>query len=352
MPIIFKYYKTDYYINTLLSSSMRMANNIIHRIALTPGEPAGIGPDLCVKLALQNLPYQLVVIGDPEMLRQRAEILGLPTKVSEFNPNLPSVEQVAGHLAVMPVRLAEKVVCGQTNTLNSSYVLKTIELAVTGCIEGLFSAIVNGPVQKSIINEAGFTFSGHTEFIAGITGGYPVMMLATEGLRVALATTHLPLKNVSSAITYTSLKSVIKVLHHDLSTRFNIDQPRILVCGLNPHAGENGYMGREEIDIITPVIEELRQQGMDLIGPLPADTIFTPKYLDAADVVLAMYHDQGLPVLKYQGFGKAVNITLGLPIIRTSVDHGTALDLAGTRNANIGSLEYALHTALIMATYL
>jgi len=331
---------------------MKMANNIIHRIALTPGEPAGIGPDLCVKLALQNLPYQLVVIGDPEMLRQRAEILGLPTKVSEFNPNLPSVEQVAGHLAVMPVRLAEKVVCGQTNTLNSSYVLKTIELAVTGCIEGLFSAIVNGPVQKSIINEAGFTFSGHTEFIAGITGGYPVMMLATEGLRVALATTHLPLKNVSSAITYTSLKSVIKVLHHDLSTRFNIDQPRILVCGLNPHAGENGYMGREEIDIITPVIEELRQQGMDLIGPLPADTIFTPKYLDAADVVLAMYHDQGLPVLKYQGFGKAVNITLGLPIIRTSVDHGTALDLAGTRNANIGSLEYALHTALIMATYL
>ena len=323
-----------------------MANNIIHRIALTPGEPAGIGPDLCVKLALQNLPYQLVVIGDPEMLRQRAEILGLPTKVSEFNPNLPSVEQVAGHLAVMPVRLAEKVVCGQTNTLNSSYVLKTIELAVTGCIEGLFSAIVNGPVQKSIINEAGFTFSGHTEFIAGITGGYPVMMLATEGLRVALATTHLPLKNVSSAITYTSLKSVIKVLHHDLSTRFNIDQPRILVCGLNPHAGENGYMGREEIDIITP------QQGMDLIGPLPADTIFTPKYLDAADVVLAMYHDQGLPVLKYQGFGKAVNITLGLPIIRTSVDHGTALDLAGTRNANIGSLEYALHTALIMATHL
>ncbi len=341
-----------YYTNTLLSSSMKMANNIIHRIALTPGEPAGIGPDLCVKLALQNLPYQLVVIGDPEMLRQRAEILGLPTKVSEFNPNLPSVEQVAGHLAVMPVRLAEKVVCGQTNTLNSSYVLKTIELAVTGCIEGLFSAIVTGPVQKSIINEAGFTFSGHTEFIAGITGGYPVMMLATEGLRVALATTHLPLKNVSSAITYTSLKSVIKVLHHDLSTRFNIDQPRILVCGLNPHAGENGYMGREEIDIITPVIEELRQQGMDLIGPLPADTIFTPKYLDAADVVLAMYHDQGLPVLKYQGFGKAVNITLGLPIIRTSVDHGTALDLAGTRNSNIGSLEYALHTALIMATYL
>ena len=329
-----------------------MANNIIHRIALTPGEPAGIGPDLCVKLAQLKLPYQLVVVADPEMLNQRAEILGLPIKLNEFNPDLPSLEQVAGLLTVMPVKLAEKAVCGQTNILNSSYVLQTIELAVTGCIEGLFSAIVNGPVQKSIINEAGFSFSGHTEFIAGITGGYPVMMLATEGLRVALATTHLPLKNVSSAITYTSLISVIKILHNELRTRFNIDQPKILICGLNPHAGENGYMGREEIDIITPVIQKLQEQGMDLTGPLPADTIFTPKYLANADVVLAMYHDQGLPVLKYHGFGKAVNITLGLPIIRTSVDHGTALDLAGTGNANIGSLEYALHTALTMAKHL
>lgn len=331
---------------------MRMANNIIHRIALTPGEPAGIGPDLCVKLAQLKLPYQLVVVADPEMLNQRAEILGLPIKLNEFNPDLPSLEQVAGLLTVMPVKLAEKAVCGQTNILNSSYVLQTIELAVTGCIEGLFSAIVNGPVQKSIINEAGFSFSGHTEFIAGITGGYPVMMLATEGLRVALATTHLPLKNVSSAITYKSLISVIKILHNELRTRFNIVQPKILICGLNPHAGENGYMGREEIDIITPVIQKLQEQGMDLTGPLPADTIFTPKYLANADVVLAMYHDQGLPVLKYHGFGKAVNITLGLPIIRTSVDHGTALDLAGTGNANIGSLEYALHTALTMAKHL
>ena len=331
---------------------MRMDNNIIHRIALTPGEPAGIGPDLCVKLAQLKLPYQLVVVADPEMLNQRAEILGLPIKLNEFNPDLPSLEQVAGLLTVMPVKLAEKAVCGQTNILNSSYVLQTIELAVTGCIEGLFSAIVNGPVQKSIINEAGFSFSGHTEYIAGITGGYPVMMLATEGLRVALATTHLPLKNVSSAITYTSLISVIKILHNELRTRFNIDQPKILICGLNPHAGENGYMGREEIDIITPVIQKLQEQGMDLTGPLPADTIFTPKYLANADVVLAMYHDQGLPVLKYHGFGKAVNITLGLPIIRTSVDHGTALDLAGTGNANIGSLEYALHTALTMAKHL
>lgn len=330
---------------------MRMAKNIIHRIALTPGEPAGIGPDLCVKLAQQDLPCQLVVIANPDMLRQRAEILGLPIMLNEFNPDLPSVAQLAGHLTVLPIELAEKIVCGQINSLNSGYVLKTIELAATGCIKGLFSAMVTGPVQKSSINEAGFSFTGHTEYIAEITGGYPVMMLATEGLRVALVTTHLPLKDVSSAITCTSLASVIKILHHDLKTRFNIKQPRILICGLNPHAGENGYLGREEIDIITPVIEELRQQGMDLLGPLPADTIFTPKYLDAADVVLAMYHDQGLPVLKYQGFGQAVNITLGLPIIRTSVDHGTALDLAGTGHANIGSLQFALQTALTMATH-
>jgi len=330
---------------------MKMAN-IIHRIAFTPGEPAGIGPDLCVKLAQQNLPYQLVVIADPEMLRQRAIILGLPIKIIEFNPDLPSVEQIAGHLTVLPVKVAIKVVCGLTNIINSPYVLKTIEQAVGGCLSGLFSAIVNGPVQKSIINEAGFIFSGHTEFIAGITGGYPVMMLSTKSLRVALATTHLPLKDVSSAITFESLKAVIEILHYDLKTRFNIERPRILVCGLNPHAGENGYLGREEIDIIVPVIQDLCQKGMDIIGPLPADTIFTAKYLETADVVLAMYHDQGLPVLKYQGFGKAVNITLGLPIIRTSVDHGTALDLAGTGNASAGSLEYALETALIMATHI
>ncbi len=328
-----------------------MAENIIHRIALTPGEPAGIGPDLCVKLAQQNLPSQIVVLADPDMLMQRAELLGIKIKIIEFNVNSPSVSQVAGHLTVMPVALTEKVVCGQTNVLNSRYVLQTVELATTGCINGLYSAMVTGPVQKSIINEAGFTFTGHTEFIAEITGGNPVMMLATEGLRVALVTTHLPLKDVSSAITHSNLKSVIKILHHDLKTRFNLDQPKILVCGLNPHAGENGYLGREEIDIIIPLIEELRQQGMSLLGPLPADTIFTPKYLNAADVVLAMYHDQGLPVLKYQGFGLAVNITLGLPIIRTSVDHGTALDLAGTGNANIGSLQFALQTAITMATH-
>jgi len=328
-----------------------MAKNIIHRIALTPGEPAGIGPDLCVQLAQQNLPCQLVVLADPIMLMQRAELLGLKIKIIEFNPNLPSSSQLAGCLTVFPVSLAEKNICGIPNVVNSPYVLQTIEFATRGCMDGLYSAMVTGPVQKSIINEAGFAFKGHTEFIAEITGGNPVMMLATEGLRVALVTTHLPLKDVSTAITSSSLKSIIKILHHDLKTRFNLVQPRILICGLNPHAGENGYMGREEIDIIIPVIEELRQEGMNLNGPLPADTIFTPKYLDSADVVLAMYHDQGLPVLKYQGFGLAVNITLGLPIIRTSVDHGTALDLAGTGNANIGSLQFALQTAITMATH-
>ncbi len=328
-----------------------MNKNNIQRIALTSGEPAGIGPDICIKLAQLNLPCQVITIANPDMLRQRAEILELPITINEFNPNLPLVEQIAGQLTVMPVELAEKVVCGEPNYLNSRYVLQTIELATNGCIDGLYSAMVTGPVQKSIINKAGFSFTGHTEYIAEITGGNPVMMLATECLRVALVTTHLPLKKVCSDITDVNLRSVIKILHNDLSTRFNIKQPKILVCGLNPHAGENGYMGREEIDIILPVLEELRQQGLNLIGPLPADTIFTPKYLDDADVVLAMYHDQGLPVLKYQGFGQAVNITIGLPIIRTSVDHGTALDLAGTGNANIGSLQFALKTALMMVAH-
>ena len=216
--------------------------------------------------------------------------------------------------------------------------------------DGLFDAMVTGPVHKGIINDAGFTFSGHTEYIAGITGGHPVMMLATPGLRVALVTTHLALAEVSPAITHTRLRSVIRILDHDLRTRFQIDNPKILVCGLNPHAGEKGHLGREEIDIIEPVLEGLRLQGFNLQGPLPADTLFTAKYLDSADAVLAMYHDQGLPVLKYIGFGKAVNITLGLPLIRTSVDHGTALDLAGTGKADIGSLQLALQTALTMAT--
>ncbi len=322
----------------------------MQRIALTLGEPAGIGVDLCIQLAQQELPCQLVAIGSPELLTQRAVQLGYPLQLHEFDANLPATAQLSGHLTVLPVELAELVQCGQLNVANSPYVLETLTQATHGCMNGVFAAMVTAPVHKAIINDAGFAFSGHTEYIAEITGGHPVMMLATEGLRVALVTTHLPLADVSKAITAPVLEKVLRVLDHDLRTRFHLDNPKILVCGLNPHAGENGHLGREELDIINPVLDDLRQQGFNLQGALPADSLFTAKYLDSADAVLAMYHDQGLPVLKYKGFGRAVNITLGLPIIRTSVDHGTALDLAGTGKADIGSLQYALQTALMMTS--
>lgn len=317
-------------------------------IALTLGEPAGIGADLVVQLAQQALACQLVVIGSPDLLQQRAELLGLPLQIVEFNAQTSTTNR-AGQLTVLPVALAADVQCGQLNAANSAYVLKTLELATQGCLKGTFSAMVTAPVHKGIINEAGFEFTGHTEFIAELTGGHPVMMLATEGLRVALVTTHLPLAKVSAAITAPLLEQVIRVLDHDLRTRFHIAQPNILVCGLNPHAGEDGHLGREELDIINPVLQRLRAEGLQLQGALPADSLFTAHYLHSADAVLAMYHDQGLPVLKYQGFGKAVNITLGLPIIRTSVDHGTALSLAGTGKADLGSLLYAIETALFMS---
>lgn len=327
-----------------------MANNQnLKRIALTPGEPAGIGPDLCIALAQSDLPCQLVAIASPDLLQERAKQLGLPFQLIEFNSDTPTQAHQAGQLAIMPVDLVAPVSAGHLNPANSRYILKTITKAAQGCINGLFAAMVTAPVHKGVINDAGFAFSGHTEFIAEITGGNPVMMLATPGLRVALATIHLPLAKVSQAITHTRLRQVILTLDHDLRTRFCISEPRILVCGLNPHAGESGYLGREEIDIIQPVLSGLRKRGINLDGPLPADTLFTPKNLDKADAVLAMYHDQGLPVLKYMGFGRAANITLGLPIIRTSVDHGTALDLAGTGEADPGSLRYALETALAMA---
>jgi 4-hydroxythreonine-4-phosphate dehydrogenase len=325
-----------------------MAQNI-NRIALTPGEPAGIGPDLCIAMAQSDLPCQLVAIASPTLLQERAKRLGLPLKLIEFDSTTPTQARKAGQLTIIPVDLLAPVSIGHLNAANSRYVLKTITKAAQGCMKGLFAAMVTAPVHKGIINDAGFAFSGHTEYIADITGGHPVMMLATPGLRVALVTIHLPLAEVSPAITHTRLRQVIRTLDHDLRTRFSIDNPKILVCGLNPHAGENGYLGREEIDIIEPVLNGLRKQGLNLDGPLPADTLFTPKYLDKADAVLAMYHDQGLPVLKHMGFGKAANITLGLPIIRTSVDHGTALDLAGTGAADSGSLRYALETALMMA---
>ena len=322
---------------------------MVKRIALTLGEPAGIGVDLTVQLAQQALSCQLVAIGSPELLLERAELLGYSIQLHDFNADAPAALLPAGQLTVLPVTLAEAVQCGQLNPANSRYVLDTLTIATHGCLNGQFAAMVTAPVHKGVINDAGFAFSGHTEFIADITGGHPVMMLACEGLRVALVTTHLPLSEVSSAITAPLLEKVIRVLDHDLRTRFHLENPNILVCGLNPHAGESGHLGREEIDIINPVLEQLRQQGFTLQGALPADSLFTAHYLNNADAVLAMYHDQGLPVLKYKGFGQAVNITLGLPIIRTSVDHGTALSLAGTGKAELGSLQYALQCALAMA---
>lgn len=318
-------------------------------IALTPGEPSGIGPDLCIQLAQESLACQLVVIADPELLIQRAKQLDLPISIKPFDAQQPITQHTPGTLKVLPCYLHEPVECGQLNQNNSRYVVQTIKMATEGCIAGLFSAMLTGPVHKGIINDAGIAFTGHTEYIAAITGGHPVMMLATEGLRVALATTHLPLAEVSKAITQETLATVIQILDADLRHRFGIKQPHILVCGLNPHAGEGGHLGHEEIDVIEPVLEQCRQQGINLQGPLPADTLFNEKYLSRADAVLAMYHDQGLPVLKYKGFGKAVNITLGLPIIRTSVDHGTALDLAGTGKAEMGSMVFALQTAIQMS---
>lgn len=329
---------------------MTLSTPVIQRIALTPGEPAGIGPDLCIQLAQRHLPCELVVIASPELLEQRAKELGLPITIKLFDPSTPAALQQAGCVTVLPVELVEPVQCGKLNVNNSRYVLKTITKATKGCMEGLFAAMVTAPVHKGIISDAGFSFSGHTEYIAELTGGQPVMVLATEGLRVALVTNHLPLSEVSAAITHNRLRSVIRVLDQDLRYRFNISNPKILVCGLNPHAGEGGHLGREEIEVITPVLESFRSQGLDVVGPLPADSIFTPKFLNTADAVLAMYHDQGLPVLKHKGFGQAVNITLGLPIIRTSVDHGTALAIAGTGKADIGSLTVALQTALTMAS--
>lgn len=320
-----------------------------YRIALTPGEPAGIGPDLVIALAQQPREHEIVAIADPQLLQARAAQLGMPLRLRIVDLQDAPRPSIAGELAVLPVALVEPAEAGKLNVRNAPYILQTLDAAINGCLAGNFAALVTGPVQKSVINDAGIPFSGHTEYLAEKTDTLKVvMMLATEGLRVALATTHLPLKDVAAAITRDELTQVTEILQRDLQLQFGITQPRILVCGLNPHAGEGGHLGREEIEVIEPVLEQLRARGMNLIGPLPADTLFTPKYLDKADAVLAMYHDQGLPVLKYKGFGQAVNVTLGLPIIRTSVDHGTALDLAGTGKADIGSLRTALAYAMAM----
>ncbi|WP_089140054.1 4-hydroxythreonine-4-phosphate dehydrogenase PdxA [Vibrio rumoiensis] len=322
--------------------------NPIRRLVITAGEPAGIGPDLVLALSQYDWPHQLIICADKEMLAERAHQLGIEVQVLDYDSALPAQVQQKGQLYVEHIAVSQPVVAGQLNEANGHYVLQTLERACQGSMSGEFDAIVTGPVHKGVINRAGVAFSGHTEFFAERSNTpLVVMMLATEGLRVALVTTHIPLAYVSQAVTAERLESIIRILHADLVNKFGIDKPNIYVCGLNPHAGEDGCLGREEIETITPTLDKMRQQdGMDLVGPLPADTIFNQKYLEKADTVLAMYHDQGLPVLKYKGFGNSVNITLGLPFIRTSVDHGTALDLAGTGNADIGSFLTAITHAL------
>ncbi|MVW73718.1 4-hydroxythreonine-4-phosphate dehydrogenase PdxA [Pseudomonas xionganensis] len=319
--------------------------------ALTPGEPAGIGPDLCLLQARDAQPHALVAIASRQLLSERAAQLGVQIQLLDVGPGRwPQQPAPAGSLYVWDTPLAAPVRPGQLDPANAAYVLQTLTRAGQGCLDGTFAGMITAPVHKGVINEAGIAFSGHTEFLAELTATEQVvMMLATRGLRVALVTTHLPLRQVADAITGERLQRVTRILHADLQNKFGIAQPRILVCGLNPHAGEGGHLGREEIEIVEPTLEQLRQEGMQLIGPLPADTLFTPKHLEHCDAVLAMYHDQGLPVLKYKGFGAAVNVTLGLPIIRTSVDHGTALDLAGSGQIDGGSLQVALETAYQMA---
>lgn len=328
----------------------------IPTLAITAGEPSGIGPDLCVQIAQQVLPFCLVVIADKDMLAQRAEQLALPLTIKLWQDDL-TLEQLkeksAGQLWVKHLPLATPSVAGSLDVANGHYVVETLACAVQGCLDKEFDAMVTAPVHKGVINDAGVVykgrdFTGHTEYLRDYCDVEEVvMMLATEDLRVALATTHLPLREVADSIDSELLTRVINILHHDLQKHFAIASPKILVAGLNPHAGEGGHLGREEIDIITPTLEKLSAENasMNLIGPLPADTLYTPKYLADADATLAMYHDQGLPVLKFHGFGRAANITLGLPIIRTSVDHGTALDLAGTGRADMGSLITAINVA-------
>ncbi|XAW89785.1 4-hydroxythreonine-4-phosphate dehydrogenase PdxA [Vibrio sp. CDRSL-10 TSBA] len=320
----------------------------IKRIVVTAGEPAGIGPDLVLALSQEDWSHQLVVCADKSVLAERAKLLGLDVTLLDYDAAAPASPQRAGTLVVDHIAVSEPVTAGQLNEANGRYVLNTLERAAAGCMNDEFDAIVTGPVHKGVINRAGVAFSGHTEFFAEQSNTpLVVMMLATEGLRVALVTTHIPLAYVSKAVTSERLEKIIHILHKDLVEKFAIEQPNIYVCGLNPHAGEDGVLGHEEIDTITPTLEKLRQQdGINLIGPLPADTIFSEKYLQHADAVLGMYHDQVLPVLKYKGFGRSVNITLGLPFIRTSVDHGTALDLAGTGSADVGSFRTALAQAI------
>ena len=319
-------------------------------LVITAGEPAGIGPELCLSLARESLPAPVVVVSDPDLLRERASAAGISVEIKEIDLAAAANVKISDpQLNVLPVRFPAPVTAGKLDPANAPALLDGLRVAVQGCLDGTFAALVTAPLQKSVINDAGIAFSGHTEFLAELTNtALPVMLLAAGDLRVALATTHLPLRDVPDRLSKPLLRDVLGILVDDLRTKFGIEDPQILVCGLNPHAGEGGHLGSEDDDIIRPVVEEFASRGVRVRGPLPADTAFTPAGGDR-DAVLAMYHAQGLPVLKYAGFGNAVNVTLGLPIIRTSVDHGTALDLAGTGRADNGSLLAAVRLAAELA---
>ena len=322
-------------------------SNSLPRLVVTVGEPAGIGPDLCLWLATQEFDARITALGDIAALQQRAAQSKLLNNADiDFTEGEATQRQMAGQLAVIDHPLKTNCKPGQLDTANAAQVLSLLDTAMQGCERGRFDAMVTAPLQKSVINDAGVAFTGHTEYLADYFQTQTVMMLAAGQLRVALATTHLPLSAVPAAITQAGLTRALSILYKELQSKFGLASPKVLICGLNPHAGENGHMGREEIEVIEPVLASLKAQGMNLVGPLPADTLFVPKHLEGADAVLAMYHDQGLPVLKHAGFGEAVNITLGLPIIRTSVDHGTALDLAGSNNIDTGSMRAAILSAI------
>ena len=322
------------------------------RIALTPGEPAGIGLDIVLTLAQRQHDAELVALADPGALETRAKQLRLPLRLLPFDAAAPRTPQAPGTLFLDPVLLPAPVVPGRPHADNAPALLRALQYGAKRCMDGVFDALVTGPLHKSIINQAGIPFSGHTEYLAALTGTrLPVMMLATAELRVALMTTHLPLSKVPAAITPARLEGILRILDAELRGRMGLREPRLLVCGLNPHAGEAGHLGTEEEEIIEPVLRRLRSDGLHVVGPVPADTAFTPQRLAEADVVVAMFHDQGLPALKARAFGRAVNVTLGLPIIRTSVDHGTALDIAGSGRARADSLEAALRMAVSMAEH-
>ncbi len=323
----------------------------IPRIVITSGEPAGVGPDACVVLAQRDWETDLVVAADTELLAGTASALGLPLVLERYDPTRLARPHRSGTLQVLHIPTRCKVVAGQPDARNAAYVIEMLDRACDGCTNGEFAAMVTAPVQKSTIMDAGYRFSGHTEYLAERTrAALPVMLLINDQLRVALVTTHLALADVPQAITRERLAATLRIVNMDLERHFSLQPPRIAVLGLNPHAGEAGHLGREELDIIAPVIGELKAEGLHLVGPVPADTAFTPRFLKTVDVVVAMYHDQGLPVIKHLGFGNAVNMTLGLPILRTSVDHGTALSLARTGKAETGSLSAALALAIDLAS--